>query len=89
MSALQTHLRATGIQIICKAVIMSAETVTGEQCGLRKDKESTPGCPTLESGEKRRHHQALVPEAEKRHEMKEEERCLSEATGGSGSVLIM
>lgn len=49
-SGLQTHLRATGIQIICKAVIMSTETVTGEQCGLRKDKESTPGCPTLEGG---------------------------------------
>lgn len=53
---LQTDFRAIGIEMICKAVMLSAERVPREQCEAREDKMSTPGCPTLEGGEKRRHH---------------------------------
>lgn len=76
-------------QTVCKAVTMSAERAPREQCGVREDKELAPGCPTLEYGEKRRHHQSPVPEAERRHEIKEEEGCPSDAAWGSGSALTI
>lgn len=64
--------------MIYKAMMLSAERVPREQRGVREDKKSSPGCPTLEGGEKRRHHYAPVTEAERRHETKERKRdpCL-------------
>lgn len=42
--------QATGIQMICKAMMLSAQRVLREQCGAKEDKESTLGAPHKRAG---------------------------------------